>query len=266
MGGVFLQSAVILVREGLEAMLVIAALAAYLNKSGASDRLPALYGGGIVAVFMSIGAAWVFSRFYGGEHNDLVEGVTLLAAAALMLYVSGWLILRQDPRSWQAYLTQRANEALTRRTVWAVAGLSFLAVFREGAETVLFVNALAKSSGGWTFELTTGLLAAAVLLVLCFFGIQGIARHLPLRPLFLATSFFLFLMALKFIGQAFQEFQEQALMPYHEFGANWLSSLGLNPTIEALGAQVSIVLLAVLTFAVLNRRGRELAAAQGGKA
>src|SRR6266542_4178788 len=133
-----LQSATILLREGLEAMLVIAALAAYIQKAGMHLRLRELYVGSVVAVAASFLAAWLFEVFNNGVHNDVLEGVTILAAAALMLYVSGWLLLRQDPRSWQQFLRAKADEALSRQTGVAVASLAFLAVFREGAETVLF--------------------------------------------------------------------------------------------------------------------------------
>jgi len=142
MAGIFLQSASILLREGLEAMLVVTALAVYLGKVGASDRLPALYAGGGLAIVASIGAAWIFEQFYSGAHDDVVEGITILFAALLMFYVSGWLLARQDPRAWQSYLQRQADQALTKGTVVAVAALAFLAVFREGAETVLFIHAL----------------------------------------------------------------------------------------------------------------------------
>jgi len=105
------QSATILLREGLEAMLVIAALAAYIQKAGMHHRLRELYVGSMVAVAASFLAAWLFEIFNNGVHNDLLEGVTILAAAALMLYVSGWLLLRQDPRSWQQFLRAKADEA-----------------------------------------------------------------------------------------------------------------------------------------------------------
>src|SRR6266536_1567248 len=155
------QSATILLREGLEAMLVIAALAAYIQKAGMHHRLRELYVGSVVAVAASFLAAWLFEIFNNGVHNDLLEGVTILAAAALMLYVSGWLLLRQDPRSWQQFLRAKADEALSRQTGIAVASLAFLAVFREGAETVLFIHALAQSSGGWSAGLIAGLVVGA---------------------------------------------------------------------------------------------------------
>ena len=145
MSSAFIQAAVILLREGLEAMLVIAALAGYLTKAGAGHRIRALYGGALAAVGASIVAAWLFAVLNSGEHSDVLEGIIILVAAGLMLYVSGWLMVKQDPRGWQDYLAHKADNALAQDTVRAVAALAFLAVFREGAETVLFINALASA-------------------------------------------------------------------------------------------------------------------------
>jgi len=210
-----------------------------------------------VAVAASFLAAWLFEIFNNGVHNDLLEGVTILAAAALMLYVSGWLLLRQDPRSWQQFLRAKADEALSRQTGIAVASLAFLAVFREGAETVLFIHALAQSSGGWSAGLIAGLAVGAVILMVLFFAINVLTRRLPLRPLFIVTSGFLFLMALKFIGEAIQEFQEQQIVPYTEMrGTNWLSGVGLNPTLEAIATQLFVIGLAATSFLVLAWRMR----------
>src|SRR5437660_11166532 len=149
MSSAFVQAAVILLREGLEAMLVIAALAGYLRKAGAGHRINALYGGALAAVGASIIAAWLFAVLNSGEHSDVLEGAIITIAAALMLYVSGWLLVKQDPRGWQDYLAHKADGALAQDTVWAVAALAVLAVFGEGAETVLLVNALASTLGGW---------------------------------------------------------------------------------------------------------------------
>jgi high-affinity iron transporter len=110
------QSATILLREGLEAMLVVAALSAYIDKAGMRRRLTALYGGSVAAIVASVLAAWLFEVFNNGVHNDVLEGFTIFGAAALMLYVSGWLLLRQDPRSWQEFLKTKADEALSKQT------------------------------------------------------------------------------------------------------------------------------------------------------
>ena len=258
MAGAFIQSAMILLREGLEAMLVIAALTAYLDKAGARARLPALYAGAALAIVASIVVAWLFEVFNSGAHNDIFEAAVMLLAAALMLYVSGWLFVRQDPKAWERMLKTQAEAALSYRTAFAVAALAFLAVFREGAETVLFIHALAGSLGSWSLELIAGLVAAAGILVMLFFAINVIARRLPLRPLFLITSAFLFVMALKFTGQAIQEFQEQQLISYTELRAGrWLEAIGFNPTLEAVATQLAVIMLTVATLMVLARRGRQ---------
>src|SRR5258708_21229602 len=131
-------------------------------------------------------AAVVFEFFNNGVHNDVLEGVTILVAAALMLYVSGWLLLRQDPKAWQGFLKTKAEAALIKQTGIAVALLAFLAVFREGAEAVLFIHTLATTTDGWSAGLVAGLIAAAVCLVILYAVINVIAQRIPLRPLFIA--------------------------------------------------------------------------------
>src|SRR3982074_2486646 len=138
MSSAFIQAAVILLREGLEAMLVIAALAGYLSKAGAGHRIQALYGGSLAAVGASIIAAWLFAVLNSGEHSDVLEGIIIVVAAGLMLYVSGWLMVKQDPRGLQDYLALKADNALAQDTVWAVGALAFLAVVRAGAQNGRF--------------------------------------------------------------------------------------------------------------------------------
>lgn len=243
----FFEAAAILLREGLEALLVLAALAAYLSRVGAESRLPALYAGAAAAVLASLGAAWVFERYYGGAHNDIMEGVVILLSAALMFYVSGWLFVKQDPRAWQAYLKTHTDRVVEGGTLYAVAALSFFAVFREGAETVLFLHALSKTSGGWGLAMISGIGAAALILAVLYVLIRRTTRRLPLRWVFLITSAFLFLMGLKFLGQALQEFQEQDWVSLHHApAADWLLALGLNPTWEALGLQILVLATAIV--------------------
>jgi len=257
MSSAFIQAAVILLREGLEAMLLIAALAAYLHKLDGGHRVGALYRGAFAAVGASLIAAWLFAVLNSGEHSDLIEGIVILVAAVLMLYVSGWLLNKQDPKDWRLYLAEKTSHALSRDTGWAVGLLAFLAVFREGAETVLFITALAATEGGWNAGLFGGLAAAALALVVLFYFINLVAQRIPMRPLFIVTSAFLFLMGIKFIGEAMQEFQEQAIVPFtplHSFG--WIETIGLNPTLEAVSAQLLVILFAVASFAVVQRNNR----------
>lgn len=259
MNATSIEAATILLREGIEAILVLAALATYLSRAGAEDKLKALWSGAVAALLASIAAAWVFEHYYNGAHNDVFEGVIIFLAAGLMFYVSGWLFLKQDPKAWQDYLKRHTDQAMAAGSAYVVAALAFLAVLREGGETVLFLHVLAQTNGGWTTSLIGGIVAAFAILAVVFWVILSTTRRLPLRAVFLATSAFLFVMALKFVGEGLQEFQEQALVPYDPApGAGWLTNLGLNPTWEAVGAQAAVIVIALLglTLAASNRRQR----------
>lgn len=257
-GSTFVQAFTILFREGLEALLVIAALAAFLRRAGAGERIASIYLGALAAVVASFGMAWVFETYYDGNHSDLFEAGVMLVAAALMFYMSGWLFLRQDPRAWQADLNRMAEKALGAGTVLSLAGIAFLAVFREGAETVLFLHALAKGANGFDASLLTGLAVATAALAAMFVAMQWLALRLPLRPMFLITSAFLFFMGLRMVGQAFQELQEQQLVSFTTEGVPaFVSEWGLsNGSWEALGTQLAILLAAVAAgLVMLMRRG-----------
>ena len=249
------QAALILLREGLEAMLVIAALAAFLRRSEQPDKLTPLYAGAVAAIAASFGAAWVFETYFDGAHNDLFEAAVMLLAAALLIYMSGWLFLRQDPKAWKNELQRAAERAVSAGTALSLAGISFLAVFREGGETILFLHTLARTGGGWSLGIFAGLGVAVLCLIALFAAMQWLALRLPLRPIFLVTSAFLFVMGLKFIGEAIQELQEQVLVPIHDQGIpNLVYALGLNGTWEALGAQALVLLLAATGIAVAGIR------------
>jgi high-affinity iron transporter len=250
-----LQSGAVLLREGLEALLVIAALAAFLTRAGVPEKVKSLYIGAGLAIVASLGAAVVFELFFEGEHNDFVEAGVMVLAAVLMLYMSGWMYLKQDPKAWMADLRRSAERALDSGATISLGVIAFLAVFREGGETVLFLHALAKTSGGWTFGLIAGLVVAAVCLAAIFYAIEKLALMLPLRPVFLVTSAFLFIMGLRFIGGAIQELQEQTVVSYTAAPVpRWLEQLGVNPTWEAIGTQLVIAAIAVASTLALRLR------------
>ena len=250
-----LQSGAVLLREGLEALLVIAALAAFLIRAGVPEKVKSLYIGAGLAIVASFGAAVVFELFFEGEHNDFIEAGVMLFAAVLMLYMSGWMYLKQDPKAWMADLRRSAERALDSGATISLGLIAFLAVFREGGETVLFLHALAKTSGGWTFGLISGLVVAAVCLVAIFYAIEKLALMLPLRPVFLVTSAFLFIMGLRFVGAALTELQERTVVSFTPAPfPNWLTDLSGNASWEAIGLQLAIALIAVASTAALRMR------------
>jgi high-affinity iron transporter len=259
--GVFTQSASIVLREGLEIVLILGALVAFIRKSGADARLWALYAGAIAGIIASIGLAVLLEFFFDGHQNPVIEGITFLAAASVMIYVSGWLFIRQDPRAWQAYLRGHAEKALAAddQTV-ALALLAGLTVLREGAETILFVHALAVTEG-WTFSIFAGLALSFLAMLILFMVMQRVTLRLPLRPLFLATSVLLLLMALKFIGSGLMELQESHWLPDTDITMlpDWWEAIGLNPTWEALSVQSAVLAAVAASFALLHGRGQKAA-------
>jgi high-affinity iron transporter len=262
------QSGLILLREGLEAMLVIAALAAFLHRAGAGDKVKAVYAGAILALLASFGAAYVFEKYFSGQHNDFMEAGVMVIAALLMLYMSGWLFLRQDPKAFMADLRRSAERALGYGTVFWLGAIAFLAVFREGGETILMLHAAATQSGGWNAGLVSGLAVATVALAVIYYLMQKSANLLPLRPVFLVTSAFLFIMALRFIGGAIQELQEQTVvsdtdLPIPDWLRHGLDALGFNPSWEAVGVQLVIAAIAVIsTLALRPRHSKSAVAAE----
>ncbi len=253
--GLALQSGAILLREGLEAILIVTALAAALRRGGSFVALNALYVGSVLAVLASVLAAFIFELYFDGAHNDFLEAVVMIVASGLMVYMSGWLFLRQDPRAWKKDIDQAAQKALDSGTQWSLGMIAFLAVFREGAETVLFLQALANSHSGWNPSLVAGLVAAFAALGAIYWAMQLLALRIPLRPLFMLTSAFLFVMGLRFIGGAIQELQEQTLIPVDVANVpDWAINLGLNPSWEAIGAQLLIALIAVVSIVLAGRR------------
>lgn len=258
---VAVDSFFILLREGLEALLVIAALAAFLHRAGEGHRRIALLWGSLAALIASLLAAWIFYRYFGGAHDDLTEAVVMSVAAGLLLYVSGWLWLRRDPAGWKRHLQRQADRALQADGPWLLAGIAFLAVFREGAETILFLHAVAAEAEAGAAGMPLGLAAAALLLALIYLAMTKLALRLPLRPVFAVTSGILFLLGLRFIGGALQEFQEIGWVPYDYIDLpGWAVQAGINPSIQAIGLQTTLLLGALLFATLQLRHGRRLPA------
>ncbi|MCB1418189.1 MAG: FTR1 family protein [Notoacmeibacter sp.] len=252
-----MESGLILFREGLEALLVISALAAFLHRAGLGERARYLYLGVALAVVASIAAAFAFEYFLGGAHDDRMEALVMIIAALLMLYMSGWLFLKQDPRAWQATLRALADHAVSAGTTASLAVIAFLAVFREGAETILFLHASATANGGWQPGFWVGMVAASGVLAAVWIAVNAFAARLPLRVIFLGTSAFLFVMGLKFIGGAVQELQELQLLAYDEMDLpTTVVDAGINPTWEAIVPQLALIAIAVAAVAYASMKKR----------
>lgn len=255
-GSVFLSSFMIIFREGLEAILVIAAMLAYLAKVGASGQRRILYGGAglavVVSLLLAVAAQWVFTL--GAVQREVLEGVTMLLATVVLFYVSYWLISKVKGERWQEYIETKVDESLDRGSSLLLGVVAFVVVFREGLETVLFYQALAFSSGASLLGgggLVGGFVVGTVVLVGVGYAIIKSSVRLPLKPFFVVTSAFLYYLAFKFAGDGMTELQEAGLVPVHYLSFmprfDWLQTwLGVYPSLPPLMLQMVLVLLLVV--------------------
>jgi high-affinity iron transporter len=250
-GPAFVSAFVILLREGLEAVLVVAAIVALLVRSGRRDALPAVHGGWIGA--LGLGAVtWAVASYVvtiSGATREVTEGFTALAAAAVLLYVGFWMHDKAHAQRWDAYLRRRLHGALGRRAAWGLAAVSFLAVYREVFETVLFYEALwLQAAPGGQRALVAGLAVAAVVLaVLSWLIVRGSLR-LPLGVFFGATSLVLAGLAIVLAGKGIAALQEAAVLTPYPVGAPRLPLLGVYPDRLGLLLQAALALLVVVGF------------------
>lgn len=254
----------ILLREGLEALLVVAAIIALLIKAGRRDALPWIHLGWAAALglgFMTWLAASTVIRLSGAT-RELTEGVTALLAAAILLYVGVWLHGKSHARAWQAFIDKHLKGALERGTLWALAGVSFLAVYREAFETVLFYQALWQQAGeGAHGSILIGFACAVAVLAILAWVILRYSVRLPIGLFFGISGALLSLLAIVFTGHGIKALQEAGVIAASPFGAVNLPALGIYATTQSLLAQ-ALVLALVCGGYVWVRRAQTRSAAR----
>jgi high-affinity iron transporter len=266
----FVQSLVIMLREGLEAILIIGALIAFLVRIGAGHRRRDIHIGVGAAIAMSLLTAVLLETVFvlDSAHREALEGFTLVAAVGVLFYVSYWLLSKMEVSRWTAFVKQRLQSAVTGGSAFALASAAFLAVYREGFETVLFYKALFVAGGSVSatfLPVVSGIAVGAVALTVIYVAINRWGVRLPLKPFFGVTSAFLYYMAFVFAGKAVAELQEVSVVPTTVLpGWPRLPAAGIYPTIESLAAQGVLVVLALVAlfwiFVVQRRRDAAVAA------
>jgi high-affinity iron transporter len=255
----FFYSLGILVREGSEALLVIVALLAAVREVGQEARARDIYAGALLAVALSLALAWAVNHLIADNTSDTLEGFFQLLAAATLFYVSSWLTARGQNDRWRTFLhhTVEASRDITGPSI-ALGLTAFLAVMREGAETIVFFQALL---GGATeaverHAVMGGLLTGAIALSIIFLVLRKAAFHIPLGSFFTATSVLLYALAVIFAGQGIASFQESGVVRATFVDhVPTIQALGLFPTIQTLAAQsVMLGLAALALFAPVGRR------------
>lgn len=253
----FVSALIILLREGLEAILLLAAIIAYVTKTGRRDALVWVHAGWMIALVLGA-VTWLVATYFigiSGANRELTEGVTALIASAMLLYVGYWLHGRSQAQAWSRFLREQVGAALEKKTLWAMASVSFLAVYREMFEVVLFYEALWVQAGDNGHQAVAGgIAAAAVLLAVTGWGIFKYSLRLPLGPFFSVMSLLLALMAVAFAGQGIAGLQEAGLVEMNTVNFITVPMLGIHPTIESLGAQVLALALVALGYWATRRK------------
>ncbi|HEX2718395.1 MAG TPA: FTR1 family protein [Gemmatimonadaceae bacterium] len=251
--GAFFQSFLIILREGFEAILVIGAVVTFLIKTGHRERLHAIWVGVGLALLASAVMAVVLSTVLSAlpASREILEGVTMLIAVAVLFSVSYWLISKVEAAKWQAFIRDKVNAALAHGGGKALALVAFLAVFREGAETALFYQALFREGTHVIVPLGLGIVVGMAALAVIFTLFYRFGVRIPLRPFFGATSALLYYMAFVFAGKGIKELQEGNVLPVTRLpGFPTVEAMGIYPTAETLLAQ--LVLLAAFVFALFK--------------
>lgn len=257
----FVQSLVLLLREGLEAILIVGAVLAFLAKTGASRRRRDIHVGVVAALGASLLTALALETIFqvSRASQEVLEGGVMLLATGMLFYVSYWLLSKMEVAKWNRFVRGRVQDAVSSGSALALASVSFLAVYREGFETVLFYKALFLAGAGAVAPVVGGMLGGGVILALVYYAIHRWGVRIPLKPFFGITSAFLYYMAFVFAGKAIAEFQEGGMLgttvlPW----APRLPTLGIYPTLESLALQGMLILLLVgglvWTFVVEPRR------------
>lgn len=247
----FWESFLIIVREGFEAILVIGAIVAFLLKTGHRERLRAIWTGIVLGLLASAATAVVLETVLSAipASREIIEGLTLLVAVAVLFSVSYWLISRVEAAKWQQFIREKVSRALEQGGGRALAFVAFLAVYREGAETALFYQALFNEGAHVALAISLGLVAGFVVLGIVFTLFYRYGVRIPLRPFFSVTSLLLYYMAFVFMGKGVRELQEGNAVGISTIpGFPTVDALGLYPTWQTVLAQM--LLLALLAFAI----------------
>jgi high-affinity iron transporter len=249
----FFQSFLIILREGFEAILVLGAVVAFLIKTGHRERLRSIWVGLTLGVFASLATAVVLKTLFAAmpASRSLVEAITMLIAVVVLFSVSYWLISKVEAAKWQKFIREKVTSALEHGGGKALMLVAFLAVYREGAETALFYQALFNGGPNVGVPLALGLLTGLAALAVIFTLFYRYGVRIPMRPFFAVTSLLLYYMAFVFMGKGVMELQEANILPITVLpGGPHVDAMGIYPSAETLTAQAILVLL--LIFATVK--------------
>lgn len=247
----FLGALLVLIREGLEAILVVAAVLAFVKRV-AGGSTASIHWGWILALVAGFATWWVAVTLIdiSGATREITEGGAALVAAVVLFYMGFWLHDKSHAASWQQYLKQHMQGALSSGSRFGLGALAFIAVYREIFETILFLEAIwvHASSDGQLGMVIGGVVSVLALVVLAVLILRFSAR-LPLSKFFGFSALLMSVLAVVFAGKGVVALQEAGWLPIHSVNFPEISWLGIYPSWQGLGLQlVMVALLVYLMF------------------
>lgn len=245
----FVGALTILLREGVEALLIVIGIIAFLKKAQRQDVLPHVHAGWIGALVAG-GLTWLAATYLvtiSGASREVSEGVGSVFAALVLLSVGLWMHQKSSAGRWQEYLSEKLSAAMTRRTAWSLFALSFIAVYREVFETVLFYSALAADGNGGA--LLAGFAAAVVSLGVIAWVLLRSSARMPIGKFFSYTSGFVAVLAVILMGKGVAALQEAGWIGVAPVAFPRIDLLGVLPTAETLSAQAVVLVILLAGFA-----------------
>ncbi len=257
----FVYALTIILREGFEALIIVAAVVAYLLKTGNEKRMSIVYSSLAVAVVLSFVMAWIMNLIFAGaagQKREVMEGAVMLIAVGLLFYVGFWLLSNAGAKKWSKYIQSHVSESISAGSAKALWWTVFLAVFREGAETVLFYQALifdAKDAAGYSM-IALGFVVGLIVLLVTYYVFKIFAIKIPIKPFFLVTSAIIFYMSIVFVGKGLMEFVEgKIFVPTKIEGFPTIEWLGIYPYYESLVPQA--IMIAALIIGVIIMKNKQ---------
>lgn len=252
-GTLFVAAFTILLREGLEALLVVVAIFAFLAKSNRREAMPYVHAGWIGALLAGV-LTWAVARYFieiSGASRELTEGVSALFAVVMLLSIGLWMHQKSMGDRWQQYIQEKVGQAMNKKSLGLLFVLAFVTVYREVFETILFYAALWTE--GQEFALLGGILAASLCLVVIAWLMLKTSQQLPIGRFFSVSSALIAIIALIMTGKGISALQEAGVLEVTLTATPHIELLGIYPTIETNIAQAVVLFILVIGY-LYNRR------------
>lgn len=240
----FLLAASILLREGLEAFLIIMVILSVLRKMNAGRSARYVHGGWVAALVAGIGGWFIIQALIGfsSMQRELMEAIGAGIAVVMLLYIGFWLHSKTQAAQWNRFIREKVHGLLDKKNLWGLAGLSFVVVFREAFESIIFLSSISLKSAGASSGIFAALVAVTVIIAGIGYIFNRVSRNIPIRQLFRYSSLMLAVLAVILIGKAVRSLQEAGYIQIASLSVHWnIPTLGLYATWPTLLSQLGVL-------------------------